>query len=309
MRWTPADMPDLSGRRAIVTGANSGIGFWTALALAQHGAQVTLAVRDPAKGEAAAADIRQRGGHDVQVGHLDLASLASVRDFADTWGKDHTDGLDLLINNAGVMAIPRSLSTDGYEMQLATNYLGHFALTGLLLPALTSQPQARVVNVSSNAHKMTKGIDFEDLMGERHYRAWRAYGQSKLAILLFTSELQRHLDLLGSSIKIMAAHPGAASTDLYLVSSRLKQHDLVAGITAKVMGVVGQSPQMGALPTLFAATAPDLPGNSYIGPDQRFQWQGYPRVVDRSTAAKDADAARRLWLLSEELTSVQVPID
>ena len=309
MPWSADDMPRLAGRRAIVTGANSGIGYATALALALHGAAVTLAVRDAAKGEAAAARMRELGAEQVLVGSLDLADLASVHTFADSWGHEHPEGLDLLINNAGVMAIPRAVTVDGFERQLATNYLGHYALTGLLLPALLAQPQSRVVSVSSNAHRTAKRIDFDDLMGARRYRAWGAYAQSKLAVLLFTNELQSRLHRIGSSTKAMAAHPGLSSTELFSGVMHLRKVP-IAGAAASAFGAMaGQPASMGALPTLFAATSPDLHGDSYIGPDGPGQWRGHPTLVDRSDAALDVKAAQRLWDVSEQLTGVRIPLD
>ncbi|MFM1917389.1 MAG: hypothetical protein RJB01_904, partial [Actinomycetota bacterium] len=203
-RWTEQDIPNLPGRRVIVTGASSGLGAETARALAEHGAMVTLAVRDHPKGMRIAEGI----SGDTEVAILDLSDLSSVRRFADEWSNAHPEGLDLLINNAGVMAIPRTNSADGFEMQLATNHLGHFALTGLLMPALVAVPNSRVVTVSSSAHRMVRGINFDDINSERRYRSWGAYGQSKLANLLFTSELQRRLSAAGVSTKAMAAHPG-----------------------------------------------------------------------------------------------------
>ena len=308
MAWTEAELPTLTGRRVIVTGANSGLGRETARALAEHGAEVTMAVRTPAKGQEAADAIRAAAPEArVEVAELDLASLASVRSFAEAWSAANPDGLDLLINNAGVMALPRRLTADGFEMQLGTNHLGHFALTGLLLPALTAVPNSRVVTVSSQAHRAGR-MDFDDLMGERRYGKWRAYGQSKLANLLFTSELQRRLDRTGSSIRAMAAHPGFAATDLVFdrVPANRSIRDRVVGWGT---GTLAQSAQMGALPTLFAATMPDLPGDSYIGPDGWMEQKGHPTRVDRSSAAKDRAAAERLWTLSEELTGVRYPFD
>ena len=308
MAWTEAELPTLTGRRVIVTGANSGLGRETARALAEHGAEVTMAVRTPAKGQQAADAIRAAAPEArVEVAELDLASLASVRSFAEAWSAANPDGLDLLINNAGVMALPRRLTADGFEMQLGTNHLGHFALTGLLLPALTAVPNSRVVTVSSQAHRAGR-MDFDDLMGERRYGKWRAYGQSKLANLLFTSELQRRLDRTGSSIRAMAAHPGFAATDLVFdrVPANRSIRDRVVGWGT---GTLAQSAQMGALPTLFAATMPDLPGDSYIGPDGWMEQKGHPTRVDRSSAAKDRAAAERLWTLSEELTGVRYPFD
>jgi NAD(P)-dependent dehydrogenase (short-subunit alcohol dehydrogenase family) len=309
MPWTTADLPQLSGRSALITGANSGLGFETALALAGCGAQVTMAVRDLVKGEQAAADIRRAHPESsVDIAHLDLASLTSIREFAGQWSSAHPDGLDLLINNAGVMAIPRRRTADGFEMQIGTNHLGHFALTGLLLPALVARHRSRVVTVSSGAHRMGR-MNFDDLMGERRYRAWGAYGQSKLANLLFTSELQRRLDLAHLSVKAMAAHPGYAHTNLQTASARMKGRSFQVQMTEKVNTLIAQSAAMGALPTLFAATAPGLPGDSYVGPNGFMEMRGYPRLVDRSARAADIADAALLWTTSEELTGVVYPFD
>ena len=302
-------MPALHGRRAVVTGANGGIGYFTALELSRHGAEVTLAVRNVAKGQAAANRMREAGAGQLAVGELDLASLASVRTFADHWSQANPSGLDLLINNAGVMAIPRRITVDGFESQFATNYLGHFALTALLMPALLAQPQARIVNVTSNAHRFAKGINFDDLMGEQRYRAWGAYGQSKLAQLLFTNELQLRLDRAGSSAKSLAAHPGYAATGLYKAPLHLSHIPFANAALTQIGSVFGQSAEQGAMPSLFAATAPDLYGDSYIGPDGAGQWKGYPHLVDRSKAAMDISAAERLWSVSQELTGICFPLD
>lgn len=303
MTWTTADMPSLVGRRAIVTGANSGLGLETARALAQAGAAVTLAVRDVTKGEQAAREI---GGH-AEVARLDLADLASVRSFAAEWSARHPEGLDLLINNAGIMAIPRRVTSDGYETQFATNHLGHFALTGLLLPALIAIPNSRVVTVASSAHRMVKGMNFDDLMGATKYRSWTAYGQSKLANLLFAGELQRKADAHEVNMKSMAAHPGYAATNLQSASPRMRNAKVEMGITNLLNKFVGQSPAMGALPTLYAATFPGLPGDSYIGPNGPVESRGYPKIVGRSAAAQNIEAAQRLWQVSEKLTGVSYP--
>ena len=309
VRWTAADMPDLTGRTAIVTGANSGIGLVTARELAAHGAAVTLAVRDDGRGQAAAAMIRATSpGATVEVAQLDLADQASVHAFARKWSVDHPDGLDLLINNAGVMAIPRRLTVDGFEMQLATNHLGHFALTGLLLPALVARPRSRVVTVSSGAHRMGR-VNLDDLMGERGYGAWRAYGQSKLANLLFTSELQHRLDLNAVPSIAVAAHPGYTATNLQSVGLTMRGREWLNGPVGWLNGIVGQTPEMGALPTLFAATFPSLPGDSYVGPDGRGEMRGHPVLVERSAAARDPRTAEQLWIASEELTGVHYPLD
>jgi NAD(P)-dependent dehydrogenase (short-subunit alcohol dehydrogenase family) len=306
-RWTTEDMPQLTGRRAIVTGANSGLGWETAKALAAHGAAVTLAVRDIGRGQQAADAIRaEHPDAEVEVRSLDLADLGSIRTFAAEWSAAHPTGLDLLINNAGVMALPHRTTVDGFEMQFGTNHLGHFALTGLLMPALLAIPRSRVVTVSSQAHRMGK-MNFADLNAERKYSAWGAYGQSKLANLLFTTELQRRLDLVGIPMLALAAHPGFAATNLQTAGPEMRGRSLQKRLTGAVSSVIAQSAAMGALPTLYAATAPGLPGGSYIGPDGFGEQRGYPRIVDRSAAAKNTDDARRLWDISEELTSVVYP--
>lgn len=309
MPWTTADLPDLTGRVAVVTGANSGLGYETALALAGCGAHVTMAVRDTAKGETAAAEMRRTfPDADLEVSALDLASLASIREFASRWSASQPDGLDLLINNAGVMALPHRLTADGFEMQIGTNHLGHFALTGLLLPALVARHRSRVVTVSSFAHRMGR-LNLDDLMGEKRYRAWGAYGQSKLANLLFTGELQRRLDRAHLSVKAMAAHPGYSNTNLQSASAKMKGQSFQATVTDRMNDVMAQSASMGALPTLFAATAPGLPGDSFVGPNGFMELRGYPQLVGRSARAADAADAAALWTVSEQLTGVTYPFD
>lgn len=302
-KWTAADIADQTGRRAIITGANSGLGFETALALATHGAEVTMAVRDTAKGEAAAQEIRARAPQSrVDVRRLDLADLASVDEFAWLWRESHPDGLDLLINNAGIMAIPRRESVDGFEMQLATNHLGHFALTGRLLEAL--RPASRVVTVSSQAHRMGR-IDFDDLMGGRKYGPWRAYGQSKLANLLFMRGLADRLERAGSKVESVAAHPGYASTHLQAVAPEMKGRGWQVKVMDVVNKVMAQSAAMGALPTLYAATFPAIRSGDYVGPDGFGEQRGHPRLVGMTPSARDVAAADRLWAVSEELTGVR----
>jgi NAD(P)-dependent dehydrogenase (short-subunit alcohol dehydrogenase family) len=288
--WSAADIADQTGRFAVVTGANSGIGFHAARELAAHGATVTLAVRDVARGEEAARRIPAT----VEVRQLDLADLDSVRRFAEGW-----DGpLDLLVNNAGIMAPPLRRTAQGFESQLGTNHLGHFALTGLLLEHLLHAAQPRVVTLSSGAHRMGK-IRFGDLQSEERYRPWQAYGQSKLANLLFCFELQRRADNAGSNLLSVAAHPGYAATNLQ-TGTASKVQDLAMGVLNKV---VAQSAEAGALPTLFAATEP-LPGAAYVGPSGPGEVRGSPKLVDASSAAKDAQTAAALWAVSEELTGV-----
>ena len=283
--------PDLTGRTAIVTGSNSGIGRAAASALAGYGAHVVLAVRNTDKGHAAAAEMPGQ----TEVRRLDLGSLASVREFAAGW-----DGpIDLLINNAGVMIPPLSRTADGFELQFGTNHLGHFALTNLLLEQVTG----RVVNVASGAHKFGS-IDFEDLNWERKtYRRWPAYAQSKLANLLFTSELQRRLSAARSEVIATAAHPGYAATNL-------QSHSASRGMDLFMkLGniVIAQSLEAGARPTLYAALE-EIPGDSYAGPDGPGEMRGKPKLVGRSKAARDEGVARRLWEVSEELTGVSFPL-
>ena len=290
-KWTSTDLPDQTGRTIVVTGANSGIGLIAARELARAGAHVVLAVRDEGRGREAARSIDGT----TEVRQLDLADLASVRAFADGWD----DPIDVLINNAGVMAIPEKRTADGFEMQIGTNHLGHFALANLLLPRIGD----RVVVLSSGAHRMGS-MRLDDLNWERGgYKRWRAYGQSKLANLLFTSELQRRLSEAGSSVRAVAAHPGYAATNLQNRTESVLQNTLMA-ISNKV---IAQSEEMGALPTLYAATQ-DIPGDSYVGPDGFQEQRGHPTLVGRNGAARDVETARRLWELSEELTGVSFPL-
>jgi NAD(P)-dependent dehydrogenase (short-subunit alcohol dehydrogenase family) len=289
-RWTAADLPDLTGTTIIVTGSNSGLGLAAARALGAAGAGVVLAVRDVAKGQAVAADVSAT----AEVRRLDLADLASVREFAADWSGD----IDILINNAGVMAVPKRLTADGFEMQIGTNHLGHFALTNLLLPHISD----RVVTLSSFGHRVGK-IRLDDLNWEhRRYQRWAAYGQSKLANLLFTFELERRLRRAGSPVRALAAHPGYASTNLQSHTGSLLQNAVMA-ISNKL---IAQSEEMGALTPLYAATQ-DVPGGSYVGPNGPFEQRGYPTLVGHSAAAGDAAMAARLWELSEQLTGAQFP--
>ncbi|MBW8766378.1 MAG: SDR family NAD(P)-dependent oxidoreductase [Geodermatophilales bacterium] len=289
-RWTSADIPRQDGRTVVVTGATSGLGRATAQALATAGASVVLAVRDLDRGRAAAAGMPGQ----VDVRPLDLADLASVRAFADAW----TGPLHVLVNNAGIMMVPAGRTADGFELQFGTNHLGHFALTNLLLPHVTD----RVVTVASGAHRAGV-IDLDDLNWQRRrYSPERAYGQSKLANLLFTLELQRRLTEAGSAVRAMAAHPGWAATNLQShTGNRVKNAAMEVGNR-----LIAQSAEDGALPTLFAATA-DLPGGSYAGPSGLFEGRGTPTLVGRSPAASDPDMARRLWTASADLTGVDFP--
>jgi NAD(P)-dependent dehydrogenase (short-subunit alcohol dehydrogenase family) len=296
-KWTAKDIPDQSGRLAVVTGANSGLGLVTARELARSGAAVVLAARNTPKGEQAAASINEAvPGADVRVQELDLADLGSVRSFAETLDSDR---LDLLINNAGLMAPPRRLTKDGFESQFGTNHLGHFALTGLLMPRLLAASEPRVVTVSSTAHRAGQ-IDFDDLQRERKYNNWRAYGQSKLANLMFCFELQRRATEAGTSLKSMAAHPGYARTNLQFAAPTTRDKAVMAVTNL----LFAQSAEMGALPTLYAATFPDLPGGTFVGPGGLMEQRGHPKVVTAAGKAYDEDTWRRLWEISEELTGV-----
>jgi NAD(P)-dependent dehydrogenase (short-subunit alcohol dehydrogenase family) len=284
----------------VVTGANSGLGLATARELARKGARVVLACRNVAKGKAAVRDIEASApGAALELEQLDLASLDSVRSFAGRYRSSH-DGLDLLINNAGVMAPPRKRTADGFELQFGTNHLGHFALTAQLIGAMEGRDDARVVTLSSQAHR-TGRISFDNLGGDRHYFRWRAYGQSKLANLLFALELERRLSAAGSTVKSMAAHPGYAATNLQFAAPPLVDRLFMTVGNA----LIAQSEEMGALPTLYAATEPGLPGGTYAGPDGIGEQRGHPQVVSPSGAARDEDLARRLWEVSEEMTGVR----
>ena len=299
--WDAQRIPDQTGRTAVVTGANSGLGLVTARELARKGARVVLACRNLDKGRGALGGCEQAAsGAEPELEELDLASLTSVQAFAERFKQKH-DGLDLLINNAGVMAPPRRRTADGFELQFGTNHLGHFALTGQLLPVMEGRDDARVVTLSSTAHK-TGRIAFDNLNGDRRYFRWRAYGQSKLANLLFALELERRLRAAESTVKSLAAHPGYAATNLQIAAA-----PLVDRLVMKLgNAVIAQSDEMGALPTLFAATQPGLEGGMYIGPDGPAEQRGYPKVVQPNKAARDEQTASRLWEVSEELTGVNV---
>ena len=292
-----SDLPDQHGRTAVVTGANSGIGLEAARGLARAGARVIMACRDTVKGDAAAETIRVSiPGAELEVAQLDLASLDSVRAFAGRYPHDH---LDLLINNAGVMAPPRRETADGFELQMGTNHLGHFALTGLLMERLRATPHARVVTVSSNGHKFGR-IKFDDLQSERSYHRWPAYAQSKLANLLFMFELDRRLRATGADVISVAAHPGYAATNLQFAATPSRIERIGSVVLNRVYA---QSAERGAMPTLYAATA-DIPGGSYVGPDGFQEMRGDPTVVKATRTARDPDTARRLWEVSEQLTGV-----
>jgi len=296
-RWTIEDMPGQQGRLAVVTGANTGLGFETAQALAARGASVVLAVRNVEKGKQAAARIAAAApGATVTVQELDLSSLDSVRAAAAELRAGHP-GIDLLICNAGVMYPPKQTTDDGFELQFGTNHLGHFALTGLLLDQMLPVPGSRVVTVSSVGHRMQARINFDDLQWERSYSRVRAYGQSKLANLMFTYELQRRLSGAGTTIAV-AAHPGFAATELM-------RHTPAAAV---VTPLFSQDAAMGALPVLRAATDPSVLGGQYYGPRGFLGLRGYPKLAASSRRSHDEAVQRRLWAVSEELTGVTFPI-
>src|SRR4051812_13867735 len=294
-KWTADQIPDQTGRVAVVTGANSGLGLSTARELARHGAHVVLACRNQEKGKAALEEIGANG----ELEELDLASLDSVHGFAERFLGSH-DGLDLLINNAGLMAPPRGMTADGFEMQFGTNVLGHFALTAQLIGAMEGREDARVVTLSSNAHKFGR-IKWDDLQHERSYNRWIAYGQSKLGDLMLALELDRRLRRAGSTVRSFGAHPGYSATNLQSAAPPAFDRAVMA-VTNRLMA---QSGDMGALPTLYAATYPGLEGGTYIGPDGLMEQRGHPEPVTPAKAARNQENARRLWAVCEELTGVR----
>ena len=301
-KWNEANIPDLAGRVTVVTGANSGIGYEAARAFAQHGAHVVLACRNRTKADAAVEEIRAvTSDASVEILEVDLADLDSVAAAAKQFLADH-DRLDVLVNNAGLMALPHQTTTQGFEMQFGVNHLAPFALTGHLLDRLLATTGSRVVAISSTGHRPGR-INFDDLQGERRYGPWSAYFQSKLANLLFTYELQRKLGAAGASTIAVAAHPGGANTNL--------GHDNSGGVVSWLMNaarpvsaMVMQPAAMGALPTMRAATDPDVAGGEYYGPDGFMEQRGYAKKVESTKRSHDLETARRLWTVSEELTSV-----
>lgn len=299
-KWTAADVPDQSGRVAVVTGANTGIGYETAEVLAGKGARVVIAVRDAGKGQKALDAItRKHPGAAVSLQELDLSSLGSVRSATDALRSAHPR-IDLLINNAGVMYPPKQVTRDGFELQFGTNHLGHFAFTGLLLDNLLEVPGSRVVTVASIAHNIRAGIHFEDLQWERSYNRVAAYGQSKLANLMFTYELQRRLAAKGAPTVAVAAHPGISNTELmrHIPGSSLPGFATIAGL-------VTNSPAVGALATLRAATDPGVQGGQYYGPSGFRELVGHPVLVKSTEQSHDVAVQQRLWTVSEELTGVK----
>jgi NAD(P)-dependent dehydrogenase (short-subunit alcohol dehydrogenase family) len=302
-KWTVADIPDQSGRVAVITGANTGLGFHTAAALAHKGAQVVLAVRNLDKGKEAAAHITAKHPNAVvALQQLDLTSLQSIRESADKIKSAHPR-IDLLINNAGVMYTDKSKTRDGFELQFGTNHLGHFALTGLLLDRLVEIDGSRIVTVSSVGHRILAKIHFDDLQSEHSYNRVKAYGQSKLANLMFTYQLQRLLTLKGAPTVALAAHPGGANTELLR-----NMPGWIRSPAQTVWNAYAQSAEMGALPTLRAATDPAAQGGQYYGPDGLGEGRGYPKIVKSSKQSYDETLQSRLWTVSEELTGVTYPL-
>jgi NAD(P)-dependent dehydrogenase (short-subunit alcohol dehydrogenase family) len=301
--WNLDQVPDLSGRVIIITGANSGIGYEAALALAKRKAEITLACRNEQKARSAAERIRAEvPTARLKIIPLDLSDLASVRAFSEKF-REGEPRLHALINNAGVMALPRRITADGFEMQLGTNHLGHFALTGQLLELLLATPASRVVNVSSIAHKFGK-IRFHDLQGEKRYSKWAAYGQSKLANLLFTHELDRRLKEAGRQTISVACHPGWAATNLQETGPKMEGSKLMEKLSRWGNAMLAQDAAAGALPTVFAAVEP-LRGDEYVGPTRMMGWHGPPEIIEPLEKARDPETAKRLWEVSEELTGVR----
>ncbi len=303
-KWTAAQMPSQAGKIIVITGANSGVGYQAALELARHGAHAVLGCRDLTRGQAALERLRREApGASVELAQLDMASLASIRAFADTFLARQV-GLDVLINNAGVMGLrTREVTEDNFERQFGTNHLGHFALTGLLLPALQRVPAARVVTVASLAHRNGK-INFSNLQSEQSYGSWDAYNTSKLANILFARELDRRARLAGLSLLSVPVHPGVSKTNIF-TNGMGEKPDLKARIVKLVAPLIMQTDSMGALPTEYAATAADVRGGEYIGPDGFGELKGYPKVVQARAHALDETTAKALWERSEELTGVR----
>ncbi len=311
MTWSPDDIPDLTGRWALVTGASSGLGHHVTKELARAGAGVLMAGRDPARLAASTAAVRGQVPHaELREVQLDLADLADVRRCAEVVLDAH-EHLDLMVANAGVMATPHRHTADGFELQIGTNHVGHFALTGLLLPALLASPHgARVVVTSSVGHRMVRGLDLRSLVpgaDDRPYRRWRAYGESKLANLLFMLELERRSAAADLALVSVAAHPGYASTDLQSTGPELGGATLGSRLMAVTNRFVAQSAERGAWPLLLATTQPGLPGGSYVGPGGPAEAWGRPRLVGMSAAASDPALARALWEASESATGVTWP--
>jgi NAD(P)-dependent dehydrogenase (short-subunit alcohol dehydrogenase family) len=302
MSWNTASIPDQSGRRALVTGATSGIGYTTALELLRHNADVLIAARNPQKAAEAAGNLTKASGNEPEIVELDLADLASVEQAAEYVGKAH-DRLDLLINNAGVMATPYRQTPDGFELQIGTNHLGHFALTARLMPLLQQAEAPRVVTVSSFMHKTVRGISKADLTTENGYRKWESYGKSKLANVLFMLELDRRARAAGSTLISAGSHPGYASTNLQAAGPELAGRPFQARLYAAGTRLVAQSAAAGAWPSLYAATLPELRPGSFVGPGF-LGYRGAPKPATPTSAGRDPELAQRLWAWSVEATGV-----
>ena len=305
-KWTREAMPSLEGQVWVVTGANSGLGLETVKGLAARGATVVMACRDPQRAQAAADEVKKLTANaKLELESLDLASLASIDAFAKKLATTHPV-IDGLINNAGIMAIPRRTTADGFEMQLGTNHLGHYALSMRLLPLLENAKAPRLVNVASTAHKFGT-MNFDDLMGEKSYSSWGAYGQSKLANLLFTFELSRKLAAAGKKTVVAAAHPGYAATNLQGVGAKMTGSKFGAWIMNVGNSVMAQPADMGALPSLYAATASDVKSGDYFGPDGFMELKGHPVKCGSTKKAQDTASAAKLWEVSEKLTGMRFP--
>jgi len=301
--WTIRDIPNQQGKVVVITGANSGIGYESALALAGKGAQVILAVRNEQKGRAALQIIKGTFPKAIaEVMLLDLASLKSVRNFAEEF-KTKYDRLDVLLNNAGMMAIPFDKTMDGFEMQFGINHLGHFALTGLLLPILLKTPASRVVTVSSLNHMMGQ-MDFDNLDGSRGYGPWTAYNQTKLANLLFAYELQRKLQAVSAELISVGTHPGYTATNLQFAGPRLSGSTFREAVMRLGNALFGQSAEMGALPLLYASLAPNIRGGDYTGPKDMFGLWGFPKIARSNGRSHDIQSAKKLWEVSEQMTDI-----
>lgn len=302
-KWTTTNTPDLTGKTIIVTGGNSGLGYESVKALSDKNATVILASRSQARGEKARDEILTAVPHaQIDVLTLDLANLSSIKQFADTFKAKYSQ-LDVLMNNAGIMGIPRKETADGFEMQFGINHLGPFALTGQLIDHLMQTENSRVVTVSSNLHKQGQ-INMNDLQAKRSYSNWAAYNNSKLANLLFTYELQRRLTAVNAPTISVAAHPGFSSTSIQQGGSNKEASFLQSAFLSIVSLFMAQSASMGALPQLYAATMPDVSGGDYYGPDGRSEMSGYPQKTTSSPTSNDAELAKQLWEASEELTGV-----
>ena len=303
MKWNYKDIPSQEGKTAIVTGANSGLGYYTALGLAEKGAQVIMACRNTVKGEEARQELLKRiPGARLEVMELDLADLASVQAFAAKFIKQH-DRLDLLVNNAGLMAIPKRNTADGFEMQFGVNHLGHFALTALLFDLLQATKDARIVNVSSSAHRLGT-IRFDDINWEKGYSKWKAYGMSKLANIHFTHELADKVTARGIGVRVLAAHPGYADSKLIEKGPEMNGRNFMVKAGRFVNGIFAQSTEMGALPQLFAATSPDAVHRGYYGPGGFGGMRGFPERAYPSRNKVSKDEQTSLWSLSEKMTGI-----